>query len=73
MITLTREQKIWFGERMGENDKGRVIIPSHCYVKLKKLANNQSLTNNAMKTWLIDNVYNDLHLHAHLKVMSPSS
>jgi hypothetical protein len=66
--TLTNEQKKWFGERMSENDRGRVIIPNYLYIKFKKITEQDELTNTDIKYWLIDNVYNDKNLYANIKL-----
>ena len=60
---LSKEEKLWFDQRMEENQRGKVIVQNYCYVKFKKLANNNSLTNNEIKTWLINNVYNSKDLY----------
>jgi hypothetical protein len=48
---------LWFGDRMHESHTGRVLVPSHCYAKFRKLADNEFLSNQQIKDWLIDNVY----------------
>jgi len=55
---LTPTQIEWFGHRMNESHTGRVLVPSHCYVKFRKIADNEFLSNLIIKTWLIDNIYN---------------
>lgn len=55
---LTPVQIDWFGNRLHESASGKVIVPSHCYKKFKKIADNEFLSNQDIKTWLIDNVYN---------------
>lgn len=67
-IELTKEQKNWFGERMNENERGRVIVPNHCYIKFKKLIGDSNLTNTDIKSWLIDNIYNDKYLYCDIKL-----
>ncbi len=57
-VNLSNEQKEWFGERMDESATGRVIVPKYLLTKLKKIADNDSITDLQAKTWLIDNVYN---------------
>lgn len=66
--TLTNDQKKWFGERMSENDQGRVIVPNYLYIKFKKITEQDELTNTDIKYWLIDNVYNDKNLYANIKL-----
>lgn len=55
---LTYQEKQWFGDRLHESHTGRVLVPSHCYKKFKKIADNEFLSNEDIKNWLIDNVYN---------------
>jgi hypothetical protein len=62
-FNLTKEQKIWFDNRMSENEHGRVIIEAYCYVKFKKIVGNNLLSNLTIKVWLIDKVYNSKHLY----------
>lgn len=56
---LTEDQMYWFSERLRESSTGRVIVPSHCYVKFKRVVENDYLSNEQIKCWLIDNVYNN--------------
>lgn len=55
---LTREQFDWFGDRMTESHTGRVLVPSHCYSKFRKIIDNEFISNGDIKCYLIDNVYN---------------
>lgn len=55
---LTRSEWDWFGDRMTETRSGRVTVPSHCYNKFRKIIDNEFLSNQHIKDWLIDNVYN---------------
>jgi hypothetical protein len=59
LFELTQEQVMWFGDRLHENRAGKVIVPNHCYKKFKKIAGNEFLSNQDIKNWLIDNVYNN--------------
>ena len=52
-------QLLWFGNRMHESHTGRVLIPSHCYAKFRKIIDNEFISNQDIKDWLIDNVYSD--------------
>lgn len=61
-VNLTREQKIWFLERMDESETGRVIVPTRLCDKLRKLADDPEITNFECKSYLIDNIYNDIHI-----------
>jgi hypothetical protein len=55
---LTRKQYEWFGDRMTESHTGRVSAPSHCYNKFRKVCGSDHLSNEEIKCYLIDNVYN---------------
>jgi len=52
-LVLTEQQKEWFGDRMDENQSGRVLIPSHLYEKLRNLADDPSLPRYKIKAYLI--------------------
>ena len=47
----------WFRDRVHESHTGRVLVPSHCYTKFRELVDNEFLSNQQIKSWLIDNVY----------------
>jgi len=55
---LTRAQYEWFGDRMTESHTGRVSAPSYCYNKFRKIIDNEFLSNEEIKCYLIDYVYN---------------
>ena len=57
-IILTEDQITWFGDRMTESHTGRVLVPSHLYTKFKKIADNEFLSKDRIKNYLIDEVYN---------------
>lgn len=59
---LTKEQKIWFFERLEENPKGKVIVPSYCYKKFKEIAGDETVPNHIIQAWLVHNIYNNKHL-----------
>ena len=52
-------QLLWFGNRINESHTGRVLIPSHCYAKFRKITDNEFISNQEIKDWLIDNVYRE--------------
>ena len=52
----------WFGDRITESHSGRVLIPSHCYTKFRRIIGDEFLTNIEVKCWLIDNIYNKIKL-----------
>lgn len=52
-VELTKEQINWFGDRMDENSKGAVLVPSYLYKKFRKIADNEFLSNDQIKTYLI--------------------
>ena len=54
---LTEEQKDWFGERISESRTGRVIVPSYLCDKYRKLSDRPDLSNEAVKSILIDECY----------------
>lgn len=56
-LVLTEEQKRWFGDRMTEGPTGAVRVPSHLIKKLKKIADNEYLSNDVCKTYLIDKCF----------------
>ena len=58
LFKLTREQFEWFGNRMTESHTGRVLVPSHCYNKFRKICDDEYLSNGDIKCYLIDHVYN---------------
>lgn len=55
---LSDEEKDWFGDRMTETASGVVQVPSHLYKKFRKIQDNEFISNENIKCWLIDNVYN---------------
>ncbi len=57
-FVLTEDQKDWFGNRMDESHTGRVIVPSYLYKKFRKIADNDFLSNEDIKCYLIDKCYN---------------
>ena len=64
MISLSKSdflpsQLDWFGDRISESQSGRVLIPSHCYAKFRKITDNELISNREIKVWLIDNIYNE--------------
>lgn len=54
---LTNEQRQWFGDRMDESHTGRVIVPSHLYKKFRKIVDNEFLSNEQIKDYLIEYCY----------------
>jgi hypothetical protein len=56
---LSAQDLRWFGDRMHESHTGRVIVPSHCYVKFRKITDNEFISNQEIKDWLITNVYSE--------------
>jgi hypothetical protein len=48
---------LWFGDRMHPSHTGRVLIPSHCYARFRKIIDNEFISNQEIKDWLISNVY----------------
>ena len=55
---LTEDQKDWFGNRMDENQSGRVLVPTRLYKKFRIIADNEFISNHDIKAYLIDHVYN---------------
>ncbi len=55
---LTRREYEWFSDRMTESHTGRVSAPTHCYNKFRKIYGNEFLSNDEIKCYLIDHVYN---------------
>ncbi len=53
---LTKEQKLWFGNRMDESQSGRVLVPTYLYDKFRKLTNTE-YENHMIKSYLIDYCY----------------
>jgi hypothetical protein len=56
-LKLTEEQKKWFGDRMSENDKGAVIVSPYAYKKFRVIAENEHMSNDNIKGYLIDYCY----------------
>lgn len=56
-ITLTEEQKKWFGDRMSESHTGRVLVPTYLCTKFRKITDNENLSNEEIKSFLIDHCY----------------
>lgn len=59
---LTSAQKKWFFERLDENGNGKVIVPSYCYKKFKEITGDKTLSNQTIKAWLVQNIYNSKHI-----------
>tara|TARA_R110000851_G_scaffold22894_1_gene67562 strand:- start:872 stop:1066 length:195 start_codon:yes stop_codon:yes gene_type:complete len=58
-LQLTEQEKNWFADRMSESGTGRVLIPSNLYHKVRKMADNPFLDNSQIKTFLINECYNN--------------
>ena len=56
-LKLTEEQKDWFGDRMTEGSTGSVKVPTHLYNKFRKIFGDECISNDHIKTYLINNCY----------------
>jgi hypothetical protein len=56
-LKLTEEQRTWFGDRMTEGSTGAVRVPTYLINKLRKIADNEFLSTDRCKDYLIDKCY----------------
>lgn len=58
-IQLSKQQKVWFADRMDESHTGRVLIPSRLYDKFRKINGGQfrELSKVTIQCYLIDFCY----------------